>query len=256
MSLPYLHVDAIHKSFGSNHVLRGVSLSVERGDSLVILGGSGAGKSVLMRHLVGLLHPDEGVVAIAQTDLAKLSRKEMQGFRRNMGMTFQEGALFDSMTVYENIAFPLRRHHRTMPEKDIKKRVEECLDMVGMPSIAKYLPSELSGGMRRRVGFARGIALKPEFLLFDEPTTGLDPIMTTIISDIIVALRENLNATTVTITHDIRSAKVIATQVAMLFKGQVIHQAPRAGFFETDHPIVKQFVRGEAHGPATEALLK
>lgn len=253
---PYLDVTAIHKSFGKNHVLRGVSLSVDKGDSLVILGGSGAGKSVLMRHLVGLIHPDEGSVCVEGVNLASLDRGAMQKFRRKMGMTFQEGALFDSMTVYENIAFPLRRHHRRMPEKDIRHRVEECLDMVGMPSVAEYLPSELSGGMRRRVGFARGIALKPEFLLFDEPTTGLDPIMTTIISDIIVNLRENLNATTVTITHDIRSAKVIATQVAMLFKGQVIHQAPVAGFFESDNPVVSQFVQGVAEGPATEALLK
>lgn len=253
---PYLDVRNIHKSFGANHVLKGVSLSVNKGDSLVILGGSGAGKSVLMRHLVGLYHPDSGSVHLDGVDMAKLKRKEMQQFRRKMGMTFQEGALFDSMTVFENIAFPLRRHMRSMSEKDIANRVAECLEMVGMPSIAQLLPGELSGGMRRRVGFARGIALKPEFILFDEPTTGLDPIMTTVISDIIVYLRENLHATTITITHDIRSAMDIATDVAMLFKGQVIHQASRDAFFESDDPIVRQFVRGEAVGPATQALLK
>lgn len=252
----YLEVREIHKSFGDNHVLRGLSLSVNRGDSLVILGGSGAGKSVLMRHLVGLYHPDRGQVFLDGVDMASLSRKEMRQFRSKMGMTFQEGALFDSMTVFENIAFPLRRHQRKMSQKDVARRVEECLDMVGMPSVAKLLPGELSGGMRRRVGFARGIALKPEFILFDEPTTGLDPILTTVISDIIVHLRENLNATTITITHDIRSAEAIATDVAMLFKGEVIQQAPRDDFFKSEDPIVRQFVRGEAEGPATQALLK
>ena len=252
----YLQARDLHKSFGGNHVLRGVSLDVERGESLVILGGSGAGKSVLMRHLVGLHRPDRGEVVIDGVSLASLDRGAMRQFRRKMGMTFQEGALFDSLTVFENIAFPLRRHQRGMSQKDITKRVEECLEMVGMPTVGKLLPSELSGGMRRRVGFARGIALKPEFLLFDEPTTGLDPIMTTIIGEIIVHLRESLKATTVTITHDIGSAEKIATKVAMLFKGQVIFQAPTDAFFESDDPIVRQFVRGEPDGPATEALLK
>jgi len=252
----YLDAQGVHKSFGSNHVLRGVSLEVERGESLVILGGSGSGKSVLMRHLVGLHSPDRGQVVIDGVNLASLDRHRMREFRRKMGMTFQEGALFDSLTVFENIAFPLRRHLRDMSEKEITKRVEECLDMVGMPTVGNSLPSELSGGMRRRVGFARGIALKPEFLLFDEPTTGLDPIMTTIIGEIIINLRESLKATTVTITHDIGSAQKIATKVAMLFKGQVIYQAPTETFFESDDPIVHQFVRGEPEGPATEALLK
>ena len=252
----YLQAKDVHKSFGSNHVLRGVSLDVDRGESLVILGGSGSGKSVLMRHLVGLHHPDKGEVVIDGVNLAALDRHAMREFRRKMGMTFQEGALFDSLTVFENIAFPLRRHQRGLSQKEITKRVDECLDMVGMPTVGKSLPSELSGGMRRRVGFARGIALKPEFLLFDEPTTGLDPIMTTIIGDIIINLRESLKATTVTITHDIGSARKIATKVAMLFKGQVINQAPTETFFNSDDAIVRQFVHGEPDGPATEALLK
>lgn len=254
--MSFVEVTNIHKYFGSNHVLRGVDLSVEKGESLVILGGSGAGKSVLLGHLVGLHHPDKGQVVIDGQDLAKLSKKELLAFRGRFGMSFQEGALFDSLNVFDNVAFPLRRQKQKMSKQDIQKRVEECLDIVGMPSIGKLKPNELSGGMRRRVGFARAIALKPEILLFDEPTTGLDPIMTSVVSEVIVHMRENLNATTITITHDIRSAKMIATTLAMLFKGEVITQADPESFFETDNEIVRQFVDGRSEGPATAALLK
>ena len=253
---PFIHVSGLNKWFGANHVLRGIDMSVEKGESLVILGGSGAGKSVLLRHLVGLDTADEGRVMIDGLDLARLSRKDMYQFRRRVGMSFQESALFDSLNVYDNIAFPLRRQIRGIKEDAITRRVQECLDMVGMPTVGKMMPNELSGGMRRRVGFARSIALKPELLLFDEPTTGLDPIMTSVLSDVIVSLRENLNATTVTITHDIKSARMIATKVAMLFKGQLIEQGTRDSFFESRNPIVRQFLEGESKGPVTEMLLK
>lgn len=252
----FIHVSQLHKSFGPNHVLRGVNLDVGKGESLVILGGSGTGKSVFLRHLVGLAIADQGRVVVDGLDLSRLSRADMYRYRRRLGMSFQEGALFDSMTVYENIAFPIRRLRRNLKRAEVRRRVDECLEIVGMPTIGKLMPSELSGGMRRRVGFARAIALEPEILLFDEPTTGLDPIMTSIVSDVIVGMREQLNATTITITHDIGSARKIATRVAMLFEGEVIHHDSRDAFFASDQPIVHQFIEGEAVGPATDALLK
>lgn len=256
MAEPLIHVKNLEKYFGPKHILKGVNLEVEAGQSLVILGGSGAGKSVLLRHFVGLHTATSGEVIVDGTNLAKLKRHEMYAIRRRFGMSFQEGALFDSMTVFENIAFPLRRHNRKAKANEIKARVQECLDIVGMPTVGEQLPSQLSGGMRRRVGFARTIALKPEILLFDEPTTGLDPIMTSIVGEVIVHMRENLKATTVTITHDIRSAKAIATHVAMLFQGQIILIDEKDAFFQSDHPIVRQFLEGRAQGPATQALLK
>jgi len=252
----FIQADGLHKSFDSNHVLRGIDLHAEQGDSLVILGGSGAGKSVLLRCLIGLIKPDSGRVTVDGVDLATLSKKELYRFRRRFGMSFQDAALFDSLSAFENVAFPLRRMERDMSERDVRARVEECLDLVGMPNVGKLMPSELSGGMRRRIGFARAIALKPQILLFDEPTTGLDPIMTSVLNDVIVALREELHATTVSITHDLRSARRIASRLAMLFQGEVIHQDENPRFFETDNPIVRQFIEGRAEGPATEALYK
>ncbi|CAM2011598.1 ABC transporter ATP-binding protein [Acanthopleuribacter pedis] len=252
----FVQVQDLHKSFGANHVLRGVNLAVGRAESLVILGGSGAGKSVFLSHLIGLMQADRGSVTIDGQNWAELDRGQTYDLRTRFGMSFQEGALFDSMTVYDNIAFPLRRQTSKMGKGEIKDRVAECLETVGMPGIAQLMPSELSGGMRRRVGFARAIALKPEILLFDEPTTGLDPIMTTVLGEVIIQMRERLQATTITITHDISSAKMIANRVAMMFKGELVHQAPRDAFFNCDDPIVRQFVDGKSQGPATEALIK
>ncbi len=251
-----IQVTDLHKSFGGNHVLRGIDLSVARGESLVILGGSGTGKSVLLRHLCGLYLCDRGQVVVDGIDLATLEKRRLMEFRCRIGMSFQEGALFDSMTAFENVAFPIRRHNRKLKEPEVRERVQECLEMVGMPNVGKLLPSQMSGGMRRRVGFARAIALKPEILLFDEPTTGLDPIMTSILGEIIVRLREQLNTTTVTITHDIQSARRIATQIAMLFQGRVIHSDRNPEFFEAKEPVLRQFLEGRAEGPATEGLFK
>ncbi len=252
----YIQTVGLHKSFDDNHVLRGVYLSVEKNESLVILGGSGAGKSVLLRHLIGLHRPDRGRVAVDGVGLAELSKKELYRFRRRFGMAFQEAALFDSLSAFENVAFPIRRMARDMSERQVRTRVAECLELVGMPNVGGLKPSELSGGMRRRVGFARAIALKPEILLFDEPTTGLDPIMTSVLNEVIVSLREQLRATTVTITHDLSSARRIASRIAMLFEGRVIHEGSNPQFFETEQPIVRQFIEGRADGPAAEALFK
>lgn len=253
---PFIKVADLHKRFGANHVLQGVNIEIGKAESVVILGGSGAGKSVFLSHLVGLMLADEGQVLIDGCDWKQMDRKQTYHLRRRFGMSFQEGALFDSLNVFDNIAFPLRRAHRTLKRGEIKDRVEECLEIVGMPGIANLTPSELSGGMRRRVGFARAIALEPEILLFDEPTTGLDPIMTSVLSEVIVDMREKLKATTITITHDIRSAEMIANRVVMMFQGRLVHEAPRDTFFATRDPIVRQFLDGNAKGPATAALIK
>ena len=249
-----VQVRNLRKSFGPKQVLRGVDLEVARGDSLVILGGSGTGKSVLLKHMIGLLEPDHGQVLIDGLDLASLSDVEMNQLRRKFGMAFQEGALFDSMSVGDNIAFPLRRHRREMTPAAVRGRVAECLETVGLTGVEAKRPSELSGGMRRRVGFARALALEPEILLFDEPDTGLDPILTDVIDNVILGLRQRLRLTTITITHNLKSAFKIATRVAMLYQGRIVAEAPPAEFRELDEPIVQRFLRGEAHGTEEEQL--
>ncbi|MCB1049250.1 MAG: ATP-binding cassette domain-containing protein [Acidobacteria bacterium] len=256
MNSPYLSVSNLHKAFGANKVLQGVNLEIDRGDSLVILGGSGSGKSVLLKHMIGLLRPDSGYVHLGDVALSRLSESELFEVRKRFGMSFQEAALFDSYSVFENVAFPIRRHRRNWSQAQVKNRVDACLDLVGMPNIGALMPSELSGGMRRRVGFARSIALEPEILLFDEPTTGLDPVMTSVLNKVIIDMRENLHATTITITHDLNSAREIATKVAMLFKGQMIECSERETFFASTDPLVRQFLEGRPDGPLTEALMK
>lgn len=256
MNQALLQLSGVHKYFGQNHVLRGIDLRIDTGDSLVILGGSGAGKSVLLRHFIGLLTPDRGQVMIDGVDFAQMSHRQLYETRKRFGMSFQESALFDSMNVFENVAFPIRRHRRSWTQKHVADRVQACLDLVGMPGVGKLLPSELSGGMRRRVGFARSIALEPEILLFDEPTTGLDPVMTSVLNEVIVNLREQLKLTSITITHDMSSARAIATRLAMLFKGSIVCEATQEAFFQSEDPIVRQFVDGRSEGPVTEALLK
>ncbi len=248
-SQPKLEVRDLHKSFGDKVVLDGVSFSLQPGESLVIVGPSGTGKSVLLKHLIGLLEPDSGSVCIDGQDLWKLDAVKQGEVRKKFGMSFQEGALFDSMSVFDNVAFPLRRSGR--PARDVRERVKECLEIVHLPDVTDKRPAELSGGMRRRVGFARAIAHKPQILLFDEPNTGLDPIMTDIIDESILEMRERLHATIVTITHHMPSAQKIGDRVALLFGGKILYEAPPAEFLRSDNPAVKQFVEGKAQGPLT-----
>lgn len=238
----------VHKSFGPKVVLDGADLEVRDGESVVVIGGSGTGKSVLLKHIIGLLRPDSGTVEIDGVAIGELNRQELTRFRRRFGMSFQEGALFDSMSVGENVAFPLRRVSE-LSKSEIDDRVAECLRLVRLEGVDKKMPSELSGGMRRRVGFARAIALKPQILLFDEPNTGLDPVIKALIDELIISMRETLGSTTVTITHDMRSAFRIADRIGMLHQGKIIALAPPDEFRELDNPIVQQFIHGRADGP-------
>jgi len=247
---PKIAIRGLRKSFGPKVVLDGVDLDVAQGESMVIIGASGTGKSVLLKHIIGLLKPDAGSVEVDGVAVGGLGERAITEFRRKFGMSFQEGALFDSMSVGENVAFPLKRLTR-MSRSEIRQRVEECLGLVRLAGVGDRLPSQLSGGMRRRVGFARAIAQQPEILLFDEPTTGLDPVTTAQINEVIVDLNDNLKATTVTITHDMESAYKIGDRIAMLDRGKIVAAAPPAEFRELADPRIQQFLHGRAEGPLT-----
>ncbi|HEX7676845.1 MAG TPA: ABC transporter ATP-binding protein [Thermoanaerobaculia bacterium] len=248
---PMISVQHVDKTLGGRKVLDDLTFDVERGESLVIVGGSGVGKSVTLKHIIGLMKPDRGQIIVDGQDINGMSEVALNRFRRKFGMSFQEGALFDSMSVFENIAFPLRRQTK-FSEQQIAARVDECLDLVHLDGVASKRPSELSGGMVRRVGFARAISLKPEILLFDEPTTGLDPVISDVIAELIVEMDRTLNTTTVTITHDMKVAFKIADRVAMLYKGRIVEEGTPEEFRQSTDPIVRQFIEGRAEGPLTE----
>jgi phospholipid/cholesterol/gamma-HCH transport system ATP-binding protein len=237
-----IRVEGLHKSFGDNHVLQGIDLDFPVGTTTVILGGSGSGKSVLMKHLIGLLVPDQGRVIVEGTELATLGSKEMNTFRMRFGMVFQWAALFDSMTVYENVSFPLREHHRDMPEEEIAKRVKQRLELFGIGGTEDKFPADLSGGMRKRVGLARAIIMEPRIILYDEPTTGLDPITTTSVDEMILRAKERLGVTSVVISHDIGSAFHIADYIAFLYDGRIVAYGPPAALRASDHPFVAEFL--------------
>ncbi len=248
---PKIRLRGVYKSFGTKTVLDGLDLDIEEGESLVVLGGSGSGKSVLLKHIIGLLQPDQGTVEVDGVDLSTLGSRELIDFRRRFGMSFQEGALFDSMTVGQNIGFPLQRSRPRVGAAKIEARVRECLELVGLEGIDDRMPSELSGGMRRRVGFARAIAMEPEILLFDEPTTGLDPVMTAVIDEVINSLNRRLGSTAITITHDLTSAFRIADRVAMLYQGKILAAEDPEAFRQLEDPRIRQFLAGRAEGPLT-----
>jgi phospholipid/cholesterol/gamma-HCH transport system ATP-binding protein len=241
----------VHKAFGDLVVLDGLDLEVTEGESLVVIGGSGVGKSVMLKHVIGLLHPDSGRVLVDGADLAQMGNRELTRFRSRFGMAFQEGALFDSMTVSGNVGFALRRLTDLSP-RQIADRVDECLGLVRLEGVGEKMPSELSGGMRRRVGFARAIAHEPEILLFDEPTTGLDPVTTALIDEVIVDLTTSLRTTAITITHDMASAFRIADRIGLLYRGRIVALAPPEEFRALDDPRVQQFIHGEAEGPLSD----
>ncbi|KJJ84139.1 organic solvent ABC transporter ATP-binding protein [Candidatus Omnitrophus magneticus] len=241
----------IYKSFNGTKVLDDANLKIQKGESLVIIGRSGSGKSVLLKHLIGLIAPDSGRVIIDGIDLTKARSKDVRKTRKKFGMLFQGAALFDSLTVFENVGFQLMEYtHKTYEE--IKVRVEECLKMVGLKGIEEMKPSELSGGMKKRVGLARAISMSPEILLFDEPTTGLDPIMGDIINDLIRSLHTQLKLTSVTVTHDMKSAFKIADRICMVYEKKIKEIGTPEDILNSTDPVIQQFVSGNSKGPLTE----
>ncbi|HEX9856840.1 MAG TPA: ATP-binding cassette domain-containing protein [Paracoccaceae bacterium] len=237
----------VRKSFGGNHVLRGVDLTVESGSSMVIIGGSGTGKSVLLKCILGLVHPDSGQIRLNGEDA---ERAEREAFLARFGMLFQGGALFDSLRVWENVAFRLLRGHARRPKAEAREIAIEKLRRVGLrPEVADMFPAELSGGMQKRVGLARAIAAEPEIIFFDEPTTGLDPIMAGVINSLIREIVVEMGATAITITHDMSSVRAIADRVAMLHAGRIQWAGPVAEMDATSDPYVQQFIHGRADGP-------
>ncbi len=238
----------IHKSFGKQKVLNGLHLDIEDGKTTVIIGKSGGGKSVLLKHIIGLLKPDKGQVLVDDVDITKLNDKGLNEIRKKFGMLFQEAALFDSMTVGENIAFPLREHTK-MKDNEIKEIVADRLMAVGLRGIEDKMPSELSGGMKKRVGLARAIAMHPHIVLFDEPTTGLDPVMTEAINQLIIETQKNYNLTCIVISHDIGSIFKIGHRIAMLYEGEIIEYGAPEEIQSSQDPITVQFLSGSIEGP-------
>ena len=240
-----IEVRNLNKSFGSHRVLEHVNFHIDKGESLVIIGRSGGGKSVLLKHLIALLKPDSGEVLIEGENIVPLDERQLLRVRRKFGMLFQSAALFDSMTVAENIAFAFRLD-RSLPPAEVSRRVAEVLEMVDMPNIQDKMPSELSGGMRKRVGLARAIIYQPEIVLYDEPTTGLDPIVSDSIDQLILRVRDRLDVTSVVVTHDMRSARRLGQRILMLHDKRIYATGTPDEIFNSKDPIVRQFVEGVA----------
>ncbi len=244
----------LRKSFGFQRVLNDVNLQVEKGQSLVILGVSGSGKSVILKHMVGLMKPDRGQVFFDGRQIDNLPERQLVPIRQRFGFLFQMGALFDSITVADNIAFPLHEH-TTKPEDEIQEIVQQKLRLVGLPEVGKKMPAELSGGQRKRVALARAIALNPEVILYDEPTTGLDPIRSDVINELILKLREELHVTSIVVTHDMQSAFKVGQRFVMLHEGKFIFDGNLEEIQNSQDATVKRFISGEA-SPAELATLK
>lgn len=241
-------ISNLHKSFGPKQVLKGVNLKIYDGESLVILGPSGCGKSVLLKHIIGLMRPEKGQVIIDGEDITKFNDQALDTLRMRMGMLFQSAALFDSLNVEENIAFGLRRHTH-LSDTAIHHLVSEKLEMVGLPGTNYLMPSELSGGMRKRVGLARAIAMEPEIILYDEPTTGLDPIMTSAIDELHLSLKKRLGVTSIVVTHDLKSAYRVCDRIALHYGGEIVEIGTKEQIINSPNPLVQQFIHGNATGP-------
>ncbi len=238
----------VRKSFNSNPVLRNVNLSVHEGETLVVIGRSGCGKSVMLKHIVGLFKPESGRIFVDREDITDLKEHELFRIRKKFGFLFQGSALLDSLTVGENISLGLTELS-SLPQEDINRIIHEKLSMVGMAGIENYMPADLSGGMKKRVGLARAIAMEPEIILYDEPTTGLDPIMADSINELMLFLKNELQITSVVVTHDIVSARKVGDRIAMLHNGEIIFYGTISELDSTDNPIVKQFIEGRSEGP-------
>jgi phospholipid/cholesterol/gamma-HCH transport system ATP-binding protein len=233
----------VYKAFGPKRVLEGFTLDVSEGETMVIIGYSGTGKSVAIKHIVGLLEPDSGEVWVDGLEVPRLTRRDLYQLRARIGYVFQFAALFDSLSIGENVAMGLRKQQE-LSEREIFDRVHEALDLVDLPNVAERFPAELSGGMRKRVGIARAIALRPKYILYDEPTTGLDPVTSAVIDLLMIRMREKLGVTSIVITHDMRSAYTVGTRVAMLYQGRVRQVGTVDEIKQTSDPIVRQFIEG------------
>lgn len=246
---------ALVKEFSGRAILNGMDLTVERGETLVIIGRSGCGKSVFLKHVIGLLKADSGQMLIDGVDISELSGKSMDALRHRFGMLFQGAALFDSMSVGENVGFNLIEHTKMTP-REIASRVAESLELVGLRGIEAMRPSEISGGMKKRVALARAICMKPEILLYDEPTTGLDPVTASAINELIIGMHDKLKVTSIVVTHDMISVYKVATRIAMMYNGRIEETGTVAQMQHTSNAIVQQFITGSAKGPMTQTNFK
>jgi phospholipid/cholesterol/gamma-HCH transport system ATP-binding protein len=248
-----IEIKELTKSFGMHKVLDKLNLTIKKGTTCVIIGRSGCGKSVLLKHIVGILKPDSGQIFVDGLDIGKLNEKELDNLRLRTGLVFQGGALFDSLTVGENVGFGLIEHNK-ISHKELLERIEEALCLVGLCGIVNLMPAELSGGMKKRVALARAICIKPEIIFYDEPTTGVDPITADSINELIKSLHDKLKVTSVVVTHDMKSAYRIADKISMLYQGKIIAEGTPDEIKTTGHPVVHQFINGLAQGPITETL--
>ena len=248
-----IEIRSLTKIFNERKVLDNVNLKIKKGQTCVIIGRSGCGKSVLLKHIVGLLKPDSGMILVDGQEATAFTDKKMDMLRMKIGMVFQGGALFDSMSVGENVGFGFIEHDN-LDRKILLDRVEESLSLVGLSGIENLMPSELSGGMKKRVALARAICTKPQIILYDEPTTGVDPITADSINELIRGLHDKLKVTSVVVTHDMKSAYRIADKIAMLYQGKIIAEGSAQEIQETQHPIVHQFINGLSQGPITETM--
>lgn len=251
LSAPAIEFEDVVKTLGGRRVLDSLSFRVERGETFCIIGGSGTGKSVTLKHIVGLLRPDRGSVRIYGVDITRSRNGVLEEVRKKIGYCFQGAALLNSMNVFENVALPLREHER-LPESETRRRVMEKLALVGLADHAQKMPAELSGGMKKRAGLARALIRNPEIVLYDEPTAGLDPVNSAVINDLILDLQKKLAVTSVLVTHDMPSAFRVSNRIAFLLHGQIVKCGPPEEFRTSDDPVVRQFVDGSSQGPLTE----
>lgn len=250
-----IEIRNVFKSFGSKSVLNGVNLVINEGETLVVIGSSGGGKSVLLKLITGLNEPDRGEILFDGRTLSSMTKDEAELHQMKFGMLFQSAALFDSLNVLENVGFVLEEH-RGMTQSEIRPIVREKLRMVGLEGIEHQMPASLSGGMKKRVGLARAICYDPQVIVYDEPTTGLDPINSDVINDLIISMQEKLKVTSVVVTHDMTSAYKVADRIAMLYRGEIIGVGTPEEIQNTKNPVIRQFVTGSAHGPITDGLAK
>jgi phospholipid/cholesterol/gamma-HCH transport system ATP-binding protein len=243
-----IHIEDVCKSFGEKQVLDHLNLHIQKGEAITIIGGSGSGKSVLIKHIIGLLKPDSGKIMINGVDITHLKEKKLFKIIEKFGMVFQGGALFDSMTVFENVGFGIMEKDK-MEETQVEDIIEQSLLKVGLPNVSHLMPAELSGGMKKRVSIARAIAKNPQIVMYDEPTTGLDPIMADVINDLILKVNESSEITSIVITHDMVSAYKVSDRIAMLYGGKIVETGSSDQIKNSSNPIVRQFIEGRSEGP-------